>query len=59
MIIILFYVFIFISVPPCTSSEWVIVVLCQLDNFSAMSWQEQVNFQWDDDEFHFVLDKHA
>jgi hypothetical protein len=22
-------------------------------------WQEQVNFQWDDDEVRFVLDRHA
>jgi hypothetical protein len=22
-------------------------------------WREQVNFQWDDDEVHFVLDQHA
>jgi hypothetical protein len=27
--------------------------------FSAISWQEQVNFQWDDDDFYFVLDQHA
>jgi hypothetical protein len=27
--------------------------------FSAISWQEQVNFQWDDDEVRFVLDQHA
>ena len=27
-------------------SEWVIVVLCHLSNFSAISWREQVNFQW-------------
>ena len=31
--------------------EWVIVVWCQLSNLSAISWREQVNFQWDDDEF--------
>jgi hypothetical protein len=24
-----------------------------------LSWREQVNFQWDDDEVHFVLDQHA
>jgi hypothetical protein len=24
-----------------------------------ISWQEQVNVQWDDDEVHFVLDQHA
>jgi hypothetical protein len=27
--------------------------------FSAISWQEQVNFQWDDDEIRFVLDQHG
>jgi hypothetical protein len=27
--------------------------------FSYVSWQEQVNFQWDDDEVRFVLDQHA
>ena len=27
--------------------------------FSAISWWEQVNFQWDDDEVRFVLDQHA
>ena len=26
---------------------------------SAISWREQVNFQWDDNEVHFVLDQHA
>jgi hypothetical protein len=25
--------------------------------FPAISWREQVNFQWDDDEVHFVLDQ--
>jgi hypothetical protein len=25
----------------------------------AISWREQVNFQWDDDEVRFVLDQHA
>ena len=29
----------------------------QLSNFSAISWREQVNFQWDDDEVRFVLDQ--
>jgi hypothetical protein len=24
-----------------------------------IAWQEQVNFQWDDDEVRFVLDQHA
>jgi hypothetical protein len=27
--------------------------------FSFIMAQEQVNFQWDDDEVHFVLDQHA
>jgi hypothetical protein len=36
-----------------------IVVQRKLSNFSALSWQEQVNFQWDDDEVRFVLDQHA
>jgi predicted alpha/beta hydrolase len=33
----------------------------QFCNFSAISWREQVNFQWDDDddEGRFVLDQHA
>ena len=40
-------------------SEWAIVVLHQFSNYSAISWREQVNFQWDDDEVSFVLDQHA
>ena len=40
-------------------SEWVIVVQRQFSNFSTISWREQVNFQWDDDEVRVVLDKHA
>jgi hypothetical protein len=40
-------------------SEWVIVVKCQLINFSAISCKKQVNFQWEDDEVRFVLDQHA
>jgi hypothetical protein len=32
-------------------SEWMLFN----NNFS----REQVNFQWDDDEVHFVLDQHA
>ena len=41
------------------NSKWVIVVLSQFSNFSAISWWEQVNFQWDDDEVRFVLDQHT
>jgi hypothetical protein len=36
-----------------------IVVSRQFSNFSAISWREQVNFQWDDDEARFVLDQHV
>ena len=38
-------------------SEWVIVVKHQCSNFAAISMQEQINFQWDDDEVPFVLDQ--
>jgi hypothetical protein len=31
----------------------------EISNFSVISWREQVNFQWDDDEVRFVLDQHA
>ena len=27
--------------------------------FSAISWREQVNYQWDGDQVCFVLDQHA
>jgi len=30
-----------------------------MSNFSAISWQEQVTFQWDDDDGCFVLDKYT
>jgi hypothetical protein len=39
-------------------SEWVSEWLL-LQQFSAISWWEQVNFQWDDDEVRFVLDQYA
>ena len=39
--------------------EWVVVVQRQFRNFSAISWLEQVNFQWDDNEVRFVLNQHA
>jgi hypothetical protein len=29
-----------------------------VSNVSASSWWEQVTFQWDDDDVHFVLDQH-
>ena len=31
----------------------------RVSTFSAISWQEQVNFQRAYDEVHFVLDQHA
>jgi hypothetical protein len=36
------------------ASEWLL-----LNANSAISWREQVNFQWDDDDVRFVLDQHA
>ena len=30
-----------------------------IQQFPAISWWEQVNFQWDDDEISFVLDQQA
>ena len=40
-------------------SELVIVVQRQLWNVPAISCWEEVNFLWNDDEVHFVLDQHA
>ena len=31
----------------------------QFSNFSAISWREQVHFQWNDDEVRFELDQHS
>ena len=49
---------------PCTEdvhivSECANVAKCQMTNISALSWQEQVTFQWDDDDVCFILDQHA
>jgi len=33
--------------------------LTPTQHFSAISWREQVNVQWDDDEIGFVLGQHA
>jgi hypothetical protein len=33
--------------------------LTPIQQFSAISWREQVHFQWDDDEVRFVQDQHA
>ena len=30
-----------------------------MKKFSALSWQKQVTFRWDDDDLHFVLDQQA
>jgi glutamine cyclotransferase len=29
------------------------------NNFSSVTWREQVTFQWDNDDIYFVLDQHA
>jgi hypothetical protein len=43
-----------------TFGEWVSeCCLRQPSNFSAISWLEQVNFAWNEDEIHFVVDQHA
>jgi len=39
--------------------EWVIVIIRQFIIFSAISWREEVNFQWDDDEVRLDLEQHA
>ena len=44
--------------PLKCNEEWVSEWLLFNSN-SAISWLEQVNFQWDDDEVHFVSDQHA
>jgi len=36
---------------------WWIVIKCQVINISAISWQDQVTFWWDDDNICFVLDQ--
>jgi hypothetical protein len=44
------------------TSWWKRVSDCCLtptQQFSAISWREQDNFHWDDDEVRFVLDQHA
>jgi len=37
-------------------SEW-LLFNATFNNISVIQWQEQVSFQWDDDEAHFVLDQ--
>jgi hypothetical protein len=39
------------------NSDLMIVASRKLSNVSAITWEEPVNFQWDDDEVHFVLDQ--
>jgi hypothetical protein len=49
-----------IMIPGFQTKEWVSdCCLTQLSNFLAISWREQVNFQWNDDNVHFVLDQCA
>ena len=45
-------------IVPVDVYEWVIVVQCQVSNFSAISWREQFTFWWDDEDASFVLDQH-
>jgi hypothetical protein len=40
-------------------SEWLLFNANSAIFSTAMSWREQVNFQWDDDEVRLVLDQHA
>jgi hypothetical protein len=44
-------------IPGQGVSEW--LLLNPTQQFLAISWREQVNFQWNDDKVRFVLDKHA
>jgi hypothetical protein len=40
--------------------EWVSdCCLTPIQQFATISWREQGNFQWDDDDARFVLDQHA
>jgi hypothetical protein len=39
--------------------EWASGCCLTIQQFPAISWREQVNFQWDDDEVRSVLDQHA
>ena len=39
-------------------SEW-LLFLTPTQQFFIISWREEVNFQWDDDEVRFVLGQHA
>ena len=43
--------------PPPLHVKWSVPYWLAI--FPAISWREQVNFQWDDDEVRFVLDQHA
>jgi hypothetical protein len=52
--------------PPFFIAEGVVLLewvsdycLTPIQQFSAKSWPEKVNFQWYDDEVRFVLDRHA
>ena len=52
--------FYFIHAPRTEWVEWLFKNQNEMNNFSAISWQEQVRFQRDDDdEVRFVLDQRA
>ena len=40
-------------------SDWVIIVLMPNEQFSAISWREQVSLWRNDDDVHFVLDQNT
>ena len=44
-----------------SNSKWLEYDCCltPTQQFSAISWREQVNFQWNDNEVRFALDQHA
>ena len=50
-----------IATVPQLEREWVTDCCLKPHQhfFPAISWREQVNFQWDDDEVRFVLEQHA
>ena len=49
-----------VSVTSSCLNKWVSdCCLSPTQQFSAISWQEPVIFQWDDDKVRFVLDQHA
>jgi hypothetical protein len=45
--------------PTTSFIECVSDFFCLTPIFSAISWRDQVNFQWDDDEVRIVIDQRA